>query len=317
MENVTYNGRLNKVFQLLIEISRGNFSYRLERTDKRDELEALTAIVNIVAEEIKDSFLHQGYVNMHDSYMHLVQMIFFLDKNFNISYTNQDVTQLLHWESKELLDLPLVNLLEKESVIKWMDYKKSLSSDQDFDSNLRLVFKTKVNLQFPAYCKIVELPEEKYPKARYMLLSSDIIKNTKLQERKLQSKILKQIRFPRAKHSLVEKSFLSVSDLETFRAIGTYLKNNLDKNAPSLQELAHEFGTNEYKLKKGFKELFGMTVFQFLKNERLRNAHVLVKSSNEPFKRIARQNGFKNATHFSREFKARYGYTPRDLRLNS
>ena len=82
-------------------------------------------------------------------------------------------------------------------------------------------------------------------------------------------------------------------------------------------ELAHEFGTNEYKLKKGFKELYGMTVFQFLKNERLRNAHVLVKSSTVPFKRIARQNGFKNATHFSREFKARYGYTPSDLRANS
>ena len=85
MENVTYNGRLKKLFQFLIEISRGNFSYRLERLNKREELEALTAIVNIVAEEIKDSFLHQAYVIMHDSYMHWVQMIFFLDGNFQIT----------------------------------------------------------------------------------------------------------------------------------------------------------------------------------------------------------------------------------------
>tara|TARA_R100001369_G_scaffold85386_1_gene119044 strand:- start:708 stop:1661 length:954 start_codon:yes stop_codon:yes gene_type:complete len=317
MENITYNGRLNKVFQLLIELSRGNFSYRLERSDKRDELEALSAMVNIVAEEIKDSFLHQGYVNMHDSYMHMVQMIFFLDDTFKITYINQDVTKLLHWENSELLDQPMVNLLEKKSILKWVDLTKSLSSEHDFESEMRLVFKTKTNLQLPAYCKMVDLPQVENSIVRYMLISSDIIKNTKLYERKLQSKILKQIRLTKHKHPVEEKSFLNISDLETFRAIGNFLKNNLDKNAPSLQELAHEFGTNEYKLKKGFKELFGMTVFQFLKNERLRNAHVLVKSSNEPFKRIARQNGFKNATHFSREFKARYGYTPRDLRANS
>ena len=317
MENLTYNNRLNKVFQLLIEISRGNFSYRLERTDKQDELEALSAIVNIVAEEINDSFLHQGYVNMHDSYMHLVQMIFFLDKNFRMVYINQDVTKLLHWKKIELLDLPLVNLLEKESIKKWVNFTKALKPDQAFEKNMRLVFRTKSDLQLPAYCKIVNLPQKGYSTPSYMLISSDIVKNTELQERKLQSKILKQIRRPRPKHLIEEKSFLNVSDLETFRAIGTYLKNNLDKNAPSLKELAHEFGTNEYKLKRGFKELFGMTVFQFLKNERLRNAHIWVKGSNEPFKRIARQNGFKNATHFSREFKARYGYTPRDLRANS
>ena len=317
MEDVTYNGRLSKVFQLLIQISRGNFSYRLERTDKRDELEALSAIVNIVVEEIKDSFLHQGYVNKHDSYMHLVQMVFFLDKNFSITHVNQDVTKLLNWEDMELLDLPLTNLLEKDSVIKWIGYIKAFGSDPDFDSTIRLVFRTKLNLQLPAFCKLVVLPQKKFPKSRYALLSSDIIKNSELYERKLQSKILNQIQLPKSKRSVVKKSFLNVSDLETFRAIGTYLRNNLDKDAPSLMELAHEFGTNEYKLKKGFKELYGMTVFQFLKNERLRNAHVLVKSSTVPFKRIARQNGFKNATHFSREFKARYGYTPSDLRANS
>jgi AraC-like DNA-binding protein len=317
MENATYSERLNKVFQLLIELSRGNFSYRLERTDLRDELEALSAIVNIVAEEIRDSFLHQGYVNMHDSYMHLVQMIFFLDENFKIVYVNQDTTKLLHWKNDELLDLPLVNLLEKESIQKWIHFTKVIDTDQVIESDMRLVFKTSSDLKYPAYCKFVGMPQKEYPFARYLLISSDIIKNTELYERKLQSKILKQIRLAKTKHSLVEKSFLNVSDLEIFRDIGAYLKNNLDKNVPSLTDLAHEFGTNEYKLKKGFKELFGMTVFQFIKNERLRNAHVLVKSSNEPFKRIARQNGFKNATHFSREFKARYGYTPSDLRANS
>ena len=317
MDTVAYGDRLKKVFQLLIEMSRGNFSYRLERTDNKDELEALSAMVNIVAEEIKDSFLHQGYVNMHDSYMHMVQMIFFLDENFKIVYLNRDVTNLLHLDAQHLLELPLMDILHKESKEKWTRFTKVSQLVHSSESEFRLVFRTKSNLNFPAYCKIIDLDKKVYPKARYMLISSDIIKNTKLYERKLQSKILKQMRLPRPQEKMGEKSFLNSSDVDVFRNIGTYLKNNLDKKPPSLKELAHEFGTNEYKLKKGFKELFGMTVFQFLKNERLRNAHILVKCSHEPFKRIARQNGFKNATHFSREFKARYGYTPRDLRSNS
>lgn len=78
--------------------------------------------------------------------------------------------------------------------------------------------------------------------------------------------------------------------------------------------MALKFWTNEYKLKKGFKELNGMTVFQFLKEERLRKAHVLVEHSNKSFKEIAKMVGFKNSTHFSREFNIRYGYRPKALR---
>lgn len=319
MENIEYNHRLDKVFQLLIEISKGNFSYRLERSDKKDELEALTAIVNIVAEEIKDSFLHQGYINMHDSYMHLVQMTFLLNEKFEVVYLSQDVPTLLNFTQEELLHTPFWKLLHKDSLINWDHIKKVFILNSSSEKNIKLIFRTQETIQLPANCKIIRLPSDAISTARYMVISSDIIKNTQLQERKLKSKILRQIRLPKSKtkHLLEEKSFLKVSDIEKFRAIGTYLKNNPDKAAPSLKELAHEFGTNEYKLKRGFKELYGMTVFQFIKNERLRNAHILVKSSNEPFKRIARQNGFKNATHFSREFKARYGYTPRDLRANS
>ena len=50
--------RLEKIYLQLLELSKGNFSTLIERTGYKDDLEALTALVNMVTEEIKDSFLH-------------------------------------------------------------------------------------------------------------------------------------------------------------------------------------------------------------------------------------------------------------------
>ena len=110
------------------------------------------------------------------------------------------------------------------------------------------------------------------------------------------------------------KSFLQLSDIDKIRAIGEYIKSHLEEELPSLKDMALAFGTNEFKLKRGFKELYGMTVFQFLKEERLRKAHIIVDHSDKSFKEIAKMVGFKSATHFSREFKKRYGYRPKELR---
>ena len=45
------------------------------------------------------------------------------------------------------------------------------------------------------------------------------------------------------------------------------LANNLD-NPPSLTELSKAIGLNATKLKKEFKEVFGVPVFKYLQNER-------------------------------------------------
>ena len=108
-----------------------------------------------------------------------------------------------------------------------------------------------------------------------------------------------------------------MDDIEIIRNIGNHLRHHPEKDITSLKKLALEFGTNEYKLKRGFKEFFGMTVFRFLKNERLMNAHLSIRNTNEQFKNIAKMNGFRNASHFTKEFRSRYGYTPRQLRKNS
>ncbi|MGC1632894.1 MAG: AraC family transcriptional regulator, partial [Gelidibacter sp.] len=86
---------------------------------------------------------------------------------------------------------------------------------------------------------------------------------------------------------------------------------------PSQKDFALQLGTNEFKLKYGFKELYGTTMHKFIIQERLRNAQVMIQYTDLPFKAIAHKSGFKSQSHFSRLFKARFGYTPKDLRKNT
>ncbi|WP_146032831.1 AraC family transcriptional regulator, partial [Arenibacter sp. NBRC 103722] len=75
--------------------------------------------------------------------------------------------------------------------------------------------------------------------------------------------------------------------------------------------------TNEFKLKYGFKELYGTTVFKYLVQERLRKAKTLVQYTQLNFKSIAKMVGFKSVPHFSRTFSEQYGYSPKIFRKKS
>ena len=311
--------RLERVFTLLIRIAMGNFTASIERTEKTDELEALTALVNIVVEELKDSFLHQGFINTDASYMELVNMVFFLDLDGKIVLINEDVDRLLGYGKKELIQRPMGYILQKDSLPIWTDQIRNLLTNGKMKKNLKLKFMTSDGLVMSEFCKLMLLPNECHLSARIMVVTSNIIKDKATLEGKQRRKILARIDrlISNRQDTPKIKSIFNMADIEIIRNIGNYLRHHPEKDITSLKKLALEFGTNEYKLKRGFKEFFGMTVFRFLKNERLKNAHLSIRNTNEQFKNIAKMNGFRNASHFTQEFRARYGYTPRQLRENS
>ena len=52
--------RLKHIEKMLMEISAGNFFYRVERSVKNDNVEALVVVLNMMAEEIQEAMVHQG-----------------------------------------------------------------------------------------------------------------------------------------------------------------------------------------------------------------------------------------------------------------
>jgi AraC family transcriptional regulator, transcriptional activator of the genes for pyochelin and ferripyochelin receptors len=79
---------------------------------------------------------------------------------------------------------------------------------------------------------------------------------------------------------------------------------------PTLTELSRIAGINEYKLKRGFKEIFHQTVFEYLSDTRLEMARVDLLDRRKAITEIAFELGYSSLQHFSAAFKKKFGISP-------
>ncbi|MBN1532425.1 MAG: helix-turn-helix transcriptional regulator [Spirochaetes bacterium] len=82
---------------------------------------------------------------------------------------------------------------------------------------------------------------------------------------------------------------------------------------PSLTCLAKQVNVNTNKLKYGFKELFGYSVFAYLREERLNRAKILLEEGSYTVTETANLVGYSNLSHFAYAFKKRFGINPGSL----
>ena len=85
------------------------------------------------------------------------------------------------------------------------------------------------------------------------------------------------------------------------------------QNPPSIKELAHLCGTNDFWLKKNFKLFFKDTIYQLLAKERLKLAFTLLEQNDISIKEAANIVGYTNTAHFAKIFKINFGFLPSKL----
>ena len=83
---------------------------------------------------------------------------------------------------------------------------------------------------------------------------------------------------------------------------------------PSLSELAGLVNLTEKKLNTGFKQNFGATVFETLRNERLEVARKVLETEEVPLKQVAFRVGYQHPSNFINAFTRQYGMPPRQYR---
>lgn len=82
----------------------------------------------------------------------------------------------------------------------------------------------------------------------------------------------------------------------------------------TLSGIAREAGINEFMLKKGFKELFGMTVFGFLNELKMNYARQMLLDSACTVYEVAYTIGYNEPYNFSKAFRKHFGYLPGELK---
>lgn len=107
---------------------------------------------------------------------------------------------------------------------------------------------------------------------------------------------------------------LKKSDVEKIYAIKEYILEHLDSSC-KLIELAQIFHTNECTLKKGFKEVFGTTVFNFWSAAKMNQAKRMLLEEDLTISQVSDRIGYKNPQHFSTAFKKRFGFSPSSLKM--
>ena len=85
----------------------------------------------------------------------------------------------------------------------------------------------------------------------------------------------------------------------------------------TLKNLARAVGTNEFKLKVGFKSMFGTTVYAYLTDFRLHEARKLLTDRTLNVKDVSHRIGYANPSHFIAAFKKKFGVTPKKQMMKS
>ncbi|MBV7439954.1 AraC family transcriptional regulator [Weeksellaceae bacterium TAE3-ERU29] len=134
----------------------------------------------------------------------------------------------------------------------------------------------------------------------------------------LEAKVLEllalQFEFVKNTNSPQKKECIkTISDKEKIYEARSILLSDLS-NTPSLRKLSLQVGINEKKLKQGFKEVFGTTVFGYLYQHKMYLAKQYLLDSSLLINEIALLCGYDYVSHFSTAFKRFWGCTPGEMR---
>lgn len=104
---------------------------------------------------------------------------------------------------------------------------------------------------------------------------------------------------------------LADTDRERIHAARDLLVRDL-VHPPTIMELARRVGINDFKLKQGFRAVFGTTVFGYFRNYRLEKAREYLEDGDMNVSEAASRIGYQNFGHFSKAFHERFGVRPKE-----
>ncbi len=129
----------------------------------------------------------------------------------------------------------------------------------------------------------------------------------------LEGKVLELIAFQLNQLKLIQarssQKCLKSDDIERiYQARAILLQNS--QHPPSLLALAHQVGLNDYKLKQGFRQVFGTTAFGCLHQYRMEQARQLLETKHLPVEIAAYTVGYASLSSFYRAYKKHFGVNP-------
>ncbi len=106
---------------------------------------------------------------------------------------------------------------------------------------------------------------------------------------------------------------MGVDDVTTLYRVKDFLEKNYHDEAICIKSLTKQFGINSFKIKTGFKSIFGIPIITFLTRLRLEKAKSILIEENETVFSVAEKVGYCYANNFAAAFKRLYGLSPKEF----
>lgn len=302
MKNDQDKERIEEIKRMIIELASGNFSYRIKENEIDDDLESIISLLSMTAEEQKDKF-NKGFLVQTSIEDDFTQFSFILSENFRIEGFSASAEKILLFGKKEILGKKFESLLVGKSKKKWLEIISSILHEDNSQEIIKLELKCRNALIVPVICSLSNLKSSD-PKTKFCLSIYTPFSNTSPIEQ------IRKNDLRRNRKKTLKNVLKTEADIRKIRNAYQYVLENLDQDLISLKYLALHVGTNEFKLKYGFKSIYNTTIFRFQAEKRLQKAELLIKNTEISLKEISTITGFKSYPHFSKSFKKRFGITP-------
>jgi len=129
----------------------------------------------------------------------------------------------------------------------------------------------------------------------------------------LEAKIIEMFLLQIESHKPVRSIDLKRGEQDKVVAAKEYLDENYQRKIRII-DLATTVGTNQQTLKKGFKEMFGTTIFGYYNGLRMDLAKFLLLDGGKNIAEVSDEIGYKNPQHFTVAFKKKFGVLPKNLK---
>jgi AraC-like DNA-binding protein len=106
---------------------------------------------------------------------------------------------------------------------------------------------------------------------------------------------------------------LSKADIQRVMQVEATLTKDIFEPAPTISELARMVSISESKLKKDFKLIYGIPVYEYFQKARMQAARDKLLAGGHSVKEVAMELGYSNLSNFTIAFKKEFGLLPSKL----
>ncbi len=106
---------------------------------------------------------------------------------------------------------------------------------------------------------------------------------------------------------------LSKTDIDRVMQVESLLTRDIFEPAPTISQLARMVSISESKLKKDFKIIYGVPVYEYFQKVRMQAARDKLLAGGHSVKEVAMELGYSNLSNFTIAFKKEFGLLPSKL----